>query len=69
MSSSVIFLLGLIALSIVGVFVLWIRERGPRSMDATILAFKREREALAPESTPEWARPRPSHHTRGPRPG
>jgi hypothetical protein len=69
MSSSVVFLLGLIVLSLVGMFVLWIRERGPLSMDANIRAFERELEALSPETTPEQARPRADHRPRGPRPG
>jgi hypothetical protein len=71
MSSSVVFLLGVIVLSLLGGLVLWLGERSPRSMDAHIKAFERELEALSPEATPEQARPRSSSRTRirGPRPG
>ena len=75
MSSSVVFLLGVVVLSLLGGFVLWLRERSPQSMEAHMKAFERQLEALSPESPPGHARRRasqPDEHrprTRGPRPG
>jgi hypothetical protein len=64
MSSSVLFLLGVVVLSLLGGLVLWLRERSPQSMEAHMKAFERQLEALSPESPPEHPRPRPSHRTR-----
>ena len=75
MSSSVIFLLGVVVLSLLGGFVLWLRERSPQSMEAHMKAFERQLEALSPESSPDQTRRRPSPgvesraRSRGPRPG
>jgi hypothetical protein len=75
MSNSVIFLLGVVVLSLLGGFVLWLRERSPQSMEAHMKAFERQLEALSPDSTPEHARRRPSPRaearprTRGSGPG
>ena len=70
MSSSVIFLLAMVVLTLVGGLVLWLRERGPRSMDAHIREFERERHALSPEFTPEQNRRRQAQpRAKGPRPG
>ena len=68
------FLLAMVAFTLVGGFVLWLRERSPRSMDAHIKAFERERRALSPEFTPEplrryAARADAGRPTKGARPG
>jgi hypothetical protein len=47
--SALIFLGIAAVLSAIGFFVLWVRNRPPRSVDAHIRAFARELEALAPE--------------------
>ena len=75
MSNSVLFLLGVVVLSLLGGFVLWLRERSPQSMEAHMKAFERQLEALSPESWPEETRRRAGHRAetrprnRGPRPG
>ena len=75
MSSSVVFLLAVVVLSLLGGFVLWLRERSPQSMEAHMRAFERQLEALSPESWPEETRRGSGHRTetrsrnRGPRPG
>jgi hypothetical protein len=75
MSSSVVFLLGVVVLSLLGGFVLWLRERSPQSMEAHMKAFERQLEALSPESPPEHNRRRPHQRaehrarTRGSGPG
>ncbi len=69
MSTSVLFLMAMVAFTLVGGFVLWLRERSPSSMDAHIKAFERERDALSPDFTPEPMRRRPSPPAKGPRPG
>ena len=48
--TALIFLLAVVALSLLGGLLLWMRERGPRSMEAHMRAFARQREALAPEN-------------------
>lgn len=70
--SSLIFLIAFVVLSLAGGFVLWLRDRGPRSMDAHIEAFRRELHALSPETPIDAGlrrRPAPRPRTRGPRPG
>ena len=47
--SNLLYLALAIVLSTIGVFVLWLRTRRPRSMNAHIAEFARELEALAPE--------------------
>ena len=74
--SALVFLGIALVLSLVGFFVLWVRNRPPRTVDAHIRAFARELEALAPEpvrpATPParpavpWKAPPPR---RGRRPG
>ncbi len=59
--SALLFLGIALVLSLVGFFVLWIRNRPPRSVDAHIRAFAKELEALSPESTrPVTSPPRPA---------
>ncbi len=48
--SPLVFLGIALGLSFVGVLVLWMRTRPPKSVDAHIRAFSRELEALAPDS-------------------
>jgi hypothetical protein len=47
--SPLVFLGIALVLSFVGVLVLWMRSRPPKSVDAHIRAFSRELEALAPD--------------------
>ncbi len=54
--SAILFLLVFVVLSLVGGFMLWLRERGPRSMEAHIRDFERQREALSPEAPPKRRR-------------
>ena len=73
--SALLFLGIALVLSLIGFFVLWIRNRPPRSVDAHIRAFAKELEALAPESTrpvtspPRAAAPWKAPPRRGRRPG
>lgn len=81
--SPVVFLVAFLVFSLVGAFVLWIRERAPRSMEAHMKAFERELDALSPQTPigPSARRRRPASRpaprpreardvrTRGPRPG
>ena len=48
--NSVVFLVAFLVLTVIGAAVLWLRDRGPRSMDAHIRAFERELHALSPEA-------------------
>lgn len=61
--SSLIFLVAFVVLSLIGGFMLWLRERGPRSMEAHMREFERQRQALSPGAVPpprrRWARPEP----------
>ena len=50
--SAIVFLLAFVVLSLIGGFALWLRERGPRSMEAHIRDFERQREALSPGAPP-----------------
>ena len=47
--SPLVFLGIALGLSLVGVLVLWMRNRPPKSVDAHIRAFSKELEALAPD--------------------
>ena len=74
--SPVVFLVAFLVLSLVGAFVLWLRERSPRSMEAHMKAFERELDALSPQTPigPSTRRRRPPQRsrdarTRGPRTG
>jgi len=76
--SPVVFLVAFLMLSLIGAFVLWLRERAPRSMEAHMKAFERELDALSPETpigqSPRRRRPPPrprprGDRTRGPRTG
>jgi hypothetical protein len=48
--SSLIFLIAFVVLSIIGGFVLWLRERSPSSMEHHMREFEKERQALSPDS-------------------
>jgi hypothetical protein len=63
--SNLLYLALAVALSIIGVSVLWFRTRRPRSMTAHIEEFARELDALAPERS----RRRPTRTTRERRSG
>lgn len=54
--SALVFLLVFVVLSLVGGFLLWLRERGPRSMEAHMRNFERQREALTPGAPPKRRR-------------
>lgn len=56
--NSLLFLLAFLLLTLAGGLVLWLRERGPRSMEAHIREFERELQALSPE-TPLGPQPPP----------
>jgi hypothetical protein len=47
--SGVLFLVGAIALSVVGSIALWLRTRAPTSFESGIDDFARRRQALSPE--------------------
>ncbi len=48
--SPVVFLVAFLVLSLIGAFVLWVRERAPRSMEAHMKAFEKELDALSPQT-------------------
>ena len=54
--SAIVFLLVFVVLTMVGAFVLWLRERGPSSMEAHIRDFERQRQALSPTAPPKRRR-------------
>lgn len=70
--NSIVFLVAFLVLTLIGGFVLWLRERGPRSMEAHIREFERELQALSPETpidpNPPRRRPDPPRGRQG-RPG
>jgi hypothetical protein len=47
--SGALFLVGAIALSVVGSVALWLRTRAPTSFESGIDDFARQRQALSPE--------------------
>ena len=47
--SGVLFLVGAIALSVVGSVALWLRTRAPTSFESGIDDFARQRQALSPQ--------------------
>ena len=68
--NSIVFLVAFLVLTLVGGLVLWLRERGPRSMEAHMREFERELEALSPETPIQpdpgpRRRPAPRHDQRG----
>jgi hypothetical protein len=63
--SGMVFLVGAIALSIVGSVALWLRTRPPTSFESGIDDFARQRDALSPDRS---TRPR-RRGTGGWRPG
>lgn len=68
--SAIVFLIAFVLLSLLGGLLLWLRDRGPRSMEAHMKAFERELEALSPETPIDPAtRPRSGNaHARRPPP-
>jgi hypothetical protein len=58
--SSIVFLLVFVVFALVGGFMLWWRERGPRSMEAHMREFERHRQALSPGPPPPPPRRSPS---------
>ncbi len=72
--NSIVFLVAFLVLTLIGGFVLWLRERGPRSMEAHMKEFERELQALSPEApidpdAPRRRPPPPSPPARSPRSG
>ena len=67
--SALVFLLAFVALSLLGGFLLWLRERSPRSMEAHIRDFERQREALSPGYPPKHRRATPPSRVKGRRAG
>ena len=68
--SALVFLVAFLVLSLLGALVLWLRDRGPRSMEAHMKAFERELHALSPEAPIEQPRKRrPDRPAPRPRPG
>ncbi|MGH9224316.1 MAG: hypothetical protein ACRD2W_11175 [Acidimicrobiales bacterium] len=65
--SAIVFLVAFLVLSLLGAFVLWVRDRGPRSMEAHMKAFERELHALSPDAPIE--EPRKRRPDPRPRPG
>jgi len=64
--SSVAFLLIAVCVSLVGIVVLVVRSRQPRSIDSGIRDFEREMRALSPETRPGRFRQNRSHEPRTP---
>ena len=56
--TAIVFLIGFLVLSLVGALILWLRDRGPRSMEAHMKAFERELHALSPDAPIEQPRRR-----------
>ena len=67
--SALVFLLAFVVLSLIGGFVLWLRERGPRSMEAHMRDFERQREALSPGAPPRRRRTAVPARGKGQHPG
>ncbi len=64
--SALVFLLAFVVLSLVGALMLWLRERGPRSMEAHMREFARQREALSPgPAAPKHRRTAVPSHGKG----
>ena len=68
--NSIVFLVAFVVLTLVGGFVLWLRERAPRSMEAHMREFERELEALSPQTPIQpdpgpRRRPAPGNDERG----
>ena len=53
MRNSVVFLLGVVVLSLLGGLVIYARNRKPTSLNAGIEEFQRELRALAPDKRPD----------------
>jgi hypothetical protein len=64
---SLVFLLAFLLLSLIGALLLWLRDRGPRSMEAHIREFERELHALSPEAPLDPPRRRGAPRGRLPR--
>jgi len=56
--SAIVFLVAFLVVSLLGALVLWLRDRGPRSMEAHMKAFERELHALSPDAPLEPTRRR-----------
>jgi hypothetical protein len=56
--SGLAFLLIVVLVSTVGIVVLWMRNRGPTSIDYGVEEFRREMNALSPDNRPDDRRPR-----------
>ena len=54
--SNLLYLGVAVAASVVGILVLWLRNRKPRSLNAGIEEFQRELRALAPDRRPDQKR-------------
>ena len=50
--NAVVFLLIALAVFVVGCGLLWYKHRSPTTLDSSIRAFQRERDALAPRDDP-----------------
>ena len=64
--SAIVFLVAFLVVSLLGALVLWLRDRGPRSMEAHMKAFERELHALSPDAPIE--QPRKQRRTPPPAP-
>ena len=64
--ANLLYLLGAIVVSVVGVIILVVRNRKPTSIEAGIEAFNRELRALAPDQRPGGSRAQTSDRHRGP---
>ena len=67
--TAIVFLVGFLVLSLIGAFVLWMRDRKPRSMEAHMRAFERELHALSPDAPIEQPRRRRADPPSRPRSG
>jgi hypothetical protein len=67
--SNLVYLGMAVVLSLVGCTVLWLRNRRPRSMEASIKEFSKELDALAPDGLSQQGSGESRTRSRGRRPG
>jgi hypothetical protein len=56
--TNLLFLLAAIVVAAIGIGVLWMRSRSPRSVDSGVDGFARQMDALSPNRTTRDKRPR-----------
>jgi len=56
--TNLLFLFLAVALAALGIFLLWVRTRRPRSVGSGVDSFARQMKAIAPDRRPDDSRPR-----------